>query len=323
MRYLSLNFGDENCASSHYRIHTYVPRLLDHGIEVECRTANEFKGWNDLKDYDGVVVQKKLFSIGRVRSIRRSTKRLVYDIDDAIWLPHRRPHHWWTRWRTSLRLQAIASHADLCLAANEVLGRRLRPWARKLVVHPMALDEEQWKPRPKEPNRLVVIGWAGSPANLPYLEAIEPALCKVQEKHPDVLFQVLCGKRPAFEKLEFEHLPWEPGLEPKVVPGFDIGLLPLEDSPFAAGKSPIKGLQYLASGVATVATPLEATVELFGANDLALYSKGLEEWEAFLLKLVEQSALRSDMARLGRMAFEKKHALGMLAANLKENLQTL
>lgn len=323
MRYLSLNFGDAHCASSQYRIHAFVPPLRERGLAVECVAADAFTAWETLGDYDGVIVQKKLFGALRVRALRARARRLVYDIDDAIWLPHRRRHHWFTRWRTNGRLQRIAAAADLCLPANGVLAEHLRPWARRLEVFPMALDATQWRPQPRPPDGTVRLGWSGAPGNLRYLEALEPALATVLNQLPHARLVVLCGERPRFTRIAFEHVPWQPGTEPAAVASFDIGLLPLEDSPFAAGKSPIKGLQYLACGLPVVATPLAATQELFRGSAAASFAAQPVEWVAELAALVADAGLRQRRGAAGRAHFEARHALARQAEVLHHWLTTL
>ncbi|NDA65646.1 MAG: glycosyltransferase, partial [Verrucomicrobia bacterium] len=316
MRYLSLNFGDAHCASSQFRIHAFVPSLRERGMTLECVPADAFTAWETLGDYDGVIVQKKLFGALRVRALRARARRLVYDIDDAIWLPHRRRHHWLTRWRTNGRLQRIAAAADLCLPANGVLAEHLRPWVRRLEVFPMALDASQWRPQPRPDDGTVRLGWSGAPGNLRYLEALEPALATLLERHPQARLVVLCGERPRFTRLAFEHVRWQPGAEPAVVMSFDIGLLPLEESLFAAGKSPIKGLQYLACGLPVVATPLAATRELFAGSDAASFAAQPAVWVAELTALVTDAELRQRRGAAGRAHFEARYALARQADRL-------
>lgn len=323
MRFLSLNFGGAQCASSWYRIHAFKPTLQAMGLAVECEEANQFERWDDLAKYDGVIVQKKLFNVSRVRAIRRQARRLIYDVDDAIWLPHQRRHHWFTRWRTNRRLKHIVSAADLCLTANEVLAQHLRPWSRRLEIFPMVLDGQLWQPRQRPADDLVRLGWSGAPANLRYLEAIEPALAKLMERHSQARLVVLCGERPRFARLEFEHVPWQPGAEQGAVAGFDIGLLPLEDSPFAAGKSPIKGLQYLACGLPVVATPLEATRGLFAGSSAAAFATRQDEWVMELSALLSDAELRKQRGHAGRAHFEARYDLARQAHVLHRLMTTL
>jgi glycosyltransferase involved in cell wall biosynthesis len=321
LRYLALTFGDATCASTQFRIHAHIPGLAAHGIAIEAIPADEFHDWDSARGFDGVVVQKKLLRSGAVRRLRRSARRLVYDVDDAIWHPHGRPHHWLTQLRTTHRLKAIARAADLCLAANQVLARQLRTWARRVEVLPMCLDGSLWRPTPRPPTGRVRVGWAGAPGNLPYLEALEPALIAAAQAAPEVEWAVLCGRAPRFHRLQAEHVAWQPGLEPGVVATFDVGLLPLPDNPFAAAKSPIKGLQYLACGVPVVASPLEATRELFHETEAARWAVAPEDWTRHLVSLVRDTATRQALGRTSRQLFEQHYSLETAGRRLAELLR--
>lgn len=325
MRIIALTFGDESAASSLYRIYQYVIPLAKIGIELTAHPADRFEDWSSLGDYDGVIVQKKLFSSRRVRLVRKHARRLIYDTDDAIWEPHGRPHHWLTRWRTERRLAAISRLADGCIAANEVLATRLRHYSKRVDVVVMSLDESVWQPRPQGNDGKVRIGWAGAPVNLRYLYAIEPSLQAVQRQHPEVELVVYCGESPKFQSgLKFTHIPYRSGGEIPTVQTFDIGLLPLPDNPFARGKSPIKGLQYMACGAATIASPCGATCEIFSAGQTALFATSEAEWTGAMLRLINEPDMRRQMGQRSRERFSNHHsrtavanALGALLKSYK------
>ena len=171
MRILALTFGDASTASSHYRVFQYIPLLEPLGVRIEAFPAADFAGRKTVAGYDAVLAQKKLLPPGRVRWLRRQTCRLLYDVDDAIWFPHGRRHHWLTRWRTARRLAAIARAADLCIVPNNVLGDHLRRLNARVALLPMALDGQRWPARstPRDAG-IVRIGWAGNPVNLGYLK---------------------------------------------------------------------------------------------------------------------------------------------------------
>jgi glycosyltransferase involved in cell wall biosynthesis len=323
MRVLSLNFGDAACASTFYRVLQYVEPLRRHGIQVEPVPAASFQAWDSLTDYDVVLVQKKLFSLRRMRCLRRQARRLIYDTDDAIWEPHDRPHHWLTRWRTNRRLRHLAQAARVCITANQVLAARLRPWNASIEVIPMALDETRWPQRDPETAQdpFVRIGWSGAPVNLVYLESIEPALARLQKQHPEVRIVVYSGRRPNFKGLAFDFVPFEPGNDSATVRRFDIGLLPLPRNGFAEGKSPIKGLQYMASGIATVATPMAATREMFADSGGARFAETDAEWMTALEQLVQDPATRAELGRRSRARFEQVHSLAMTTPRLARLLQ--
>ncbi|MGB0581850.1 MAG: glycosyltransferase family 4 protein [Limisphaerales bacterium] len=323
MNVLALTFGDETCASSLYRIFQYREELLRHDIQLEIVTANEFAAWDGLGRYDVVILQKRLFGGGIVKRLRAGARRLVYDIDDAIWLPHDRPHHWLTRWRTDRRLKAIAKAADVCLAANDLLRRKLAEVGGNARVLPMSLDDQEWIYKEDIPKRLRV-GWIGSPPNLPYLEAIETELTQVQAAHPDLEFCVNCGVAPKLSNgLRYTHIPYRPGTEAENVRSFDIGLLPLPDNPFAAGKSPIKALQYMASGAVPIASPIGATCEMFRPGKEGLHALEPGDWFHAISQLAEDRELLAGMKQAARQRFQEHYSLSRNADQLARLLKSL
>jgi glycosyltransferase involved in cell wall biosynthesis len=303
MRVLALTFGDEHQASSKYRVYQYIEPLRAFGIDLEPTPANTFNDWLRVPQYDAVVVQKKLFASAKVRRLRRATPRLIYDIDDAIWHPHGKEHTFFTNLRNTWRLKAIARAADLCVTANNVLADHLRRLTAKVIVLPLTLDGKRWQPKVEsDPSPTVRIGWAGHPVNLPYLEAIEPALVHAQGENPNIEFAIFCGKPPAFRKLKYRHVPFQPDAEINAVRTFDVGILPLPPGPFAAGKSPIKGLQYMATAIPTILTPVGATRDMFQEGETALFASTIEDWQRAISRLVREPEKR---ARMGKRAREK------------------
>ncbi len=311
MRVLALTFGDANLASSKYRVYQYIEPLREFGIELEPRLANDFEGWASISKYDAVLVQKKLFSTGRAKQLRHSAKRLIYELDDAIWHPHAQAHSWITNLRTHMRLRAITRSANLCLAANAIIAKHLTRWARQVEVIPMALDERTWTARSNqfEPGAKIRIGWAGHPVNVRYVEEIEPALVTIQQKFANAHFQFLSGQAPRFGQLQFEHVPFNPKCEQEAIRGFDIGLLPLPTGAFAEAKSPVKGLQYMASGVATVLSPHGATRDMFEDERTGLFAFSLSDWEQALDRLIGDHGLRQRLGTAARKEFEATYAL--------------
>ena len=323
MKILALTFGNETAASSLYRIYQYLIPLAKLGIEITPVPADHFDQWAAIGNYDLVLVQKKLFSTGRARFLRKHAPRLVYDTDDAIWEPHGRPHHWFTSWRTDRRLASIAGLADGCFVANEVLATRLRRHSGRVDVIPMSLDETVWRPRQRDETGRLRIGWAGAPVNLRYLTAIEASLLAVQRQHPEVEIVIYCGEPPKFNhELKVTHVPYRPGAEVATVQTFDIGLLPLPDNPFAHGKSPIKGLQYMACGAVTIASHLGATLEMFYGGETALFATSEEDWANNLLRLINEPELRKQMGQRSREHFATHHARSSVVLAFAKVLQS-
>lgn len=313
MRLLALTFGDEHQASSKFRVFQFIEPLAKLGIHIEPTSANAFKDWSKVPEYDAVLVQKRLFRSSKVRYLRRNTRRLIYDIDDAIWHPHGIEHSFFTNLRNRWRLKAIARAADLCVCANNVLADHMRRLTNRITVLPLALDGTRWQPKPaSDPSTMVRIGWAGHPVNLPYLETIEPALVQAQMENPNSEFAVFCGKAPSFRKLKYRHIRFQPDAEVEAVRSFDVGILPLPPGAFAAGKSPIKGIQYMAAGIPTILAPVGATREMFADGETGLFATTNEEWHQGLTRLLRDSGMRLRMGSRARAVFESTYELARI-----------
>ena len=320
LRVLALTFGGPETASTFYRVVQYTEILRrDYDIELAVHRADQFATAPDFGGFDRIVLQKKLLRAGARRALFGAGRPVLYDIDDAIWEPHGREHAWLTRWRTNHRLGAIARRASLCLVSNDHLAHGLRRHTPKVAVLPMALNESVWSLRSPADPHTIRLGWSGAPGNLHYLEALEPQLETVLKDFPNARVVVFSGARPKFRSIDCEYVPYETGGEAAAVRRFDVGLLPLPRDSFAAGKSPIKALQYMASGVPTIADAVAGTEEIFREGG-ALLAQSPQDWEKLLRVLVASADERARLGAAARARFETHHALSRTAAQLARRL---
>lgn len=308
MRLFALTFGPPSTASTFYRLHQYEPLLRQQGVEFSWALAADFQDFPLLRNFDLVILQKKIVSPALLRKIRMHSRHLVYDADDRIWLGHHKPHGWLTRWRISSRMRRIVRKADLCLAANRIIASDLEHFGSRAEVVPMSLPSEQWPMRRDISPRPLTIGWTGSPASLPYLATLWPALRQVQQRHPEIRIVIHSGQAPAPQGVDIIHLPYVMGEESSVVRQFDIGLLPLSADPFSLGKSPIKALQYMASGAAIVGSPVGAFAEMVDPGKSALLATTTADWENHLERLITSPLWRQQLQQEGRRRFDLSYS---------------
>ncbi len=309
MKILALSVGEPTVASTQFRLGQFVESLSKQGITLTITPASQPEKWPDLSSFDIVIIQKKLLRLSLVKKVRREAKRLIFDTDDAIWEPHGRKHFILTRLRTQARLKAVLSSADLCTVPNEHLRKHLISRTKNVSLIPMALDSQDWKPPITRPPGPLRIGWTGAPPNLTYLTALERTLAKIQKDHPETELIIYCGQEPTWNlPIKSVHHRYIPGTEHDVVQHFDIGLLPLPSDNFAAGKSPIKGIQYAACGIPCIASPIGATCEIVKNGITGLTATSPEDWEAALRTLISNSELRFTMGEKARSHFLEKNS---------------
>jgi len=324
VKVIVLTFGDDHVASTQYRFVQFTEGLRNEGIYITMHLASGFRDWKLAAASDLVVVQKRLMRATWVKKLRRHARLLAFDTDDAIWESHGKPHSWCTRLRTRHRLKTICGAADLCTVANENLAAHLRPLSRQVEIVPMALDEKYWFPAASRKPGPLRIGWAGAPTNLVNLINLSKILADIQRQRPGTEVLVYCGQRPdPGNNVRFTHLPFVPGTEADTVRDFDIGLLPLPDNAFAAGKSPIKALQYAACGIPCIASPVGATCETVRHGETGLIASNPDEWSRAILSLLDDETLRHKLGETARREFIARHTRATVQQRLLDCWQSM
>jgi glycosyltransferase involved in cell wall biosynthesis len=168
-----------------------------------------------------------------------------------------------------------------------------------------------------------VLGWAGAPGNHFQLRSITAALDAVKQASPLTIIRIFSGQRPEMDA-EIDFVPFDLEKQSEVLRSFSVGVLPLPDTPFNHGKSPIKALQYMAAGIPCVASPLSGTVEMLGqTNSGALYASSTAEWIEKLTQLIRDAALRREMGTRGRARFEQHYTAEATARTLATRMREL
>lgn len=307
MRVLAIVSRDLEKGSTKYRIAQYTDFLKDHGIEIDFVRRKEITASLVRKfgEFDIVLNQKCLIDSSLSNKIFDHSRKIIFDFDDAIYTRPGKPHSLITGVRVRRRFQSWLKGANIITTANRYLAKSAERYVSKVIVVPMAIDMDIWKPKRQEEERQITIGWAGSPVNLPNIERLEPILSAVLKKYPHVKLAIFSGERPRLA-CPFEYHSFQPGEEPVFVQRLDIGLLPLPDEEYSRGKSPIKAIQYLACGIPVVGNVIGATAEILtDENSIAVSSD--DEWFHALETLIHNRERRASLGQAGRAFVVKCH----------------
>jgi hypothetical protein len=239
-------------------------------------------------------------SRGRVEGrLLRSAVFSAYDLDDALQWDRR--HRVFSKVATC---RAAVRAADRVIAGNEVLASWAGSRARDVVVIPSCVEPAEYVVKDRygvgDPPRLV---WIGSPATEPFLTLVAGPLLELHRGLGARLTVLSRGAAPlGVLEVMVDRLPWH---TPGALAGADVGIGPLDNSPYSRGKCAYKLLQYAASGLPMVATPV-------GANGTALARLGgtpavtAQEWYNAILALLTASTV--DRAAIGRSAVDAVRA---------------
>jgi glycosyltransferase involved in cell wall biosynthesis len=348
--------GDTN-ASTRHRVLQYFGWLAQHGIQpcasrplpqaLYRRLVEQSRGQtyekaifyalffaSRLRDVlradraDVVVIQRDLFPFGPPlleRLLRTRNPRIVYDTDDATYLrPSFTPRTPFQRLRAWDKPIEVVQHARWVTAATQPIADWARRYTLNVSVVPMAIDLADYPARPvtPRPDGPVVLGWAGTAGGLRYLEALGPVLRDVAQRQP-IVVRVISGgyHRLRLPGVPLEACPWRAETAIQDIATFDVGLVPLDDSPFERAKFPFKLLQYLALGIPAVAARVGVAGEVLEHGRTGLLASTSNEWRAALEHLVADAALRRQLGAAGRELVAERYTIERVGPLLLDGLR--
>lgn len=252
-------------------------------------------------------------------------KSLVYDLDDAVYLPPDHGDNFLRRLlRCDWRAAFIGRRAAMVGAGNPTLAAHMRQFCDRVVEWPSTVDTIEYHPiPPKRANALPVVGWTGSPSTLPYLEAILPQIAALQA---DVAFEmrVIGGTTDlAAFGLRGCCIPWTAETEVAETGSFDIGLMPQEDTPWARGKCALKAIQYQALARPAVVSDVGVNRVVVQDGETGFLVPPGGDWAPPLRRLLADPALRRAMGEKARARVEAHYSAQVVATRVAADLESL
>lgn len=313
-------------ASSRMRFHLYQPWLEAAGASVEFRpllpdsyiedlySGRPTNRFRVLRCYvrrffdalrggaDLFWIEKELFpylpSFAEWPMARGRTPYAV-DYDDAIFHNYDRHSRAVVRRVLGNKLSPLLQNAALVTAGNSYLARYVTErGAKRVEVIPTVVDAARYGGRPDPRDTMVRVGWIGTKTNADYLAPVLRAIAAAQDRVPIRLVTVGIDPVPDLSFPQENHV-WSEDTEADIVGSFDIGLMPLADTPWEQGKCGYKLIQCMAAGRPVIASAVGANCDIVTGETGRLVSSE-EDWLAALLELAGDRALRRRMGAAAR-----------------------
>ncbi|HEX7710259.1 MAG TPA: glycosyltransferase family 4 protein [Sphingomonadaceae bacterium] len=328
----------------------YVPLLAEAGIEVDIApffgndylerlyagrstAASVGRGFacrigqlRRITEYDVVWLEKEALPWLPWRIERALLDRgvpIVSDYDDAVF--HRYDLHRSRLVRHFLgsKIDRVMGASALVIAGNDYLADRARTaGAPKVEIVPTVVDTNTYGVAPAVMRaRNSKIGWIGTPSTwTEYVGPLLPTLLAAAEAAQTTLYAV--GARPAAAPCpNLELVDWSEDREVDLIQGMAIGIMPLDDSPWARGKCGYKLIQYMACGLPVVASPTGVNSEIVEHGVNGFLASSEDEWREALAKLLNSAELRRKMGDAGRLKVERQYSLQACAPKIAELLR--
>jgi glycosyltransferase involved in cell wall biosynthesis len=294
-------------ASYRLRIAALMPLLKERGVEFDVylrprgllASSKLQARLRDSDGYDAVLIQRKFLSPAEAKLLRRHAKRILYDIDDALMF-HNREIGRISRWRTNRNFEATATMIDHVVAGNEYLAKLFRDRGREASIIPTMLDSGRYLVKQHEPTATPRLVWIGSRSTIQYLRDIVPALEEAARQVPGLRLLTIANATVQSSVLQVEHIEWTQAGEAAALCTGDIGIAPTPKDPWTMGKCGFKILQYMASGLPVIASPVGANAQIVQEGATGFLPMRNADWPSAVLKLAGDVDLRARMGATSR-----------------------
>ncbi len=126
-----------------------------------------------------------------------------------------------------------------------------------------------------------------------------------------------------FPNVSTEVLPWSEDIERRLSQKFDVGIMPLVDGPFERGKCGYKLIQYMASSLPVVASPVGVNQQIVEPQVNGYLANSSTDWLVALRELRDSVEKRKMMGQAGRQKAEQMYNLQVTAPRLLNLLSSL
>jgi len=355
IRVLALASYPVEAASSRYRIVQFIAPLAERGIDVEftpfldrglfaalyepkkllprlpllfVRALARIAGAFRARRADVVFVQREAMLVGPPviewivwRLLRRP---LVLDLDDATYIAYASPVYGriasLLKWPS--KTDRLIRRARAVACGNPNIAAHVRACGADAVIVPTVVDTRVFRPLDAPPHEVPTIGWIGTHGTFPFLERLLP-LFECLGREPRFRLTIVGSGRAAVRVpgVEVDCRPWRLEREADDFRALDIGVYPIADDEWSAGKSGFKAVQYMACGVPFVMSPVGVCATMGVAGETHLLATTDEEWLDALRRLLADAELRRRMGRAGRAHAEAHYSIAEQADALAKILR--
>ena len=345
---LILSRYDELGASSRYRYYEFLgdlhkakldcvisPLLSDRYLKLTYRST--FKVFEIIKcyfnrliilfsmrKYDLCLIEKELFPFLPFYIeylFLFMAKKYIVDYDDATF--HRYDEHKnpLVRYIFSKKIAKLMQGASTVIVGNEYLyDYAYKNDCINIVTIPTVIDIEKYtsvNPTKESPFKIV---WIGSQSTVRYLqEIVEPIsrICKLVNAK-----LIVIGAKIDIPGIDIELVEWSQETEVGYLKSANVGIMPLSKDNWDKGKCGFKIIQYMASEVPVIASPVGVNKKIIKHEENGFLAETSDEWFHYFNKIyngINSSIVKNALDRVS-LNYSKEFASPLLINSLQEVL---
>lgn len=290
-----------------YRLQPFLPALEDAGWKtdvwsIERGYRKTLEQLRNLPESDCVFVQRLLLSPWQLRTLRCSTRRVIFDFDDAIYLRDSDRRRGAPHFLRRFCFRHLVRRADLVIAGNGFLAERVRRGFPKSppIVIPTCVDPSKYKTTKHGTRSGKTLVWIGSASTAKLLEGSRSLFEDLAGRVPGLRLKTISDAFPVMGAMPVEPVPWSESSEAAELSSADLGVHWLDDNEWNRGKCGLKILQYMAAGLPVVTNPTGVHSEMVLHGSTGYLAETPQQWFDAIAKLGSSPELRNRFGAAGR-----------------------
>lgn len=303
-----------------YRIRAFEPSLVAAGgsltIEgLERGLIARLVQFRRATRFESVILQRKLLPGWQFDELRRRSRRLIFDFDDAVLFRDsydgRGPH---CRKRAA-RFARTVRGVDAVIAGNRFLADcalRAGAVAERVHVLPTCIATDGYRPATADSvsdgDGLDLI-WIGSSSTVQGLERRKDLWSRLAVEVPGIRLRLVCDRFPDLTPMPVVAIPWSEATEIEAIASGDVGISWIPDDLWSRGKCGLKVLQYQAAGLPVVANPIGVHPEMIEPGVSGSLATTADEWVEAIKALANDPDTRRRMGRAARASVVSRYSV--------------
>lgn len=251
------------------------------------------------------------------------TKRVcqIVDYDDAIYERYRANQYGLVRRCFGSKIASVMGTATAVVAGSHALVEYARhAGAQQVHFLPSVVDLAHYPVRAVSTGQPFTVGWIGTPVTAQkYLPVVIPAL-RLLAEYLDFRLVLIGAGDVSIDGFEAERRDWRLNEEGTLLADVDVGIMPLTDGRWEAGKCGYKLIQYMACGIPVVASAVGENNYIVSEGENGFLVRSVEEWVAALRALADDPERARAMGLAGRRRVEEAYCLAVTGPRLLEIL---
>jgi glycosyltransferase involved in cell wall biosynthesis len=328
-------------ASQRFRFEQYYNLLKEKGIDYEIKPFLSNEIWDilylpgkfhkkaagiiggickrflllfKLKSFDYIFIHREATPIGpaffEYFASRWLKKKIVYDFDDAIWIPnYSEANSFFSFLKGYSNVKRICKLAWKVSCGNDYLCEYAKQYNKSVVYNPTTIDTLNLHNKQKDQaDKPFVIGWTGSHSTVRYINEILPVL-KELESNFKFEFRVISDLPPDMELESLRFVKWKKETEIEDLLSFNVGVMPLLDDKWAKGKCGFKALQYMSLGIPALVSPVGVNTKVVDNKVNGFICQSPEDWKSALEELMSNQTLLEEVSKNTRIKIENFYSV--------------